>query len=92
MQCHDTSVISVLRVNSLYLSLNSPYSHQGNEDEYGTAPEYFKKGLDIRERKAREERNKDKAFRGSSRYLSQTFSYIPIECKILAHHPYPILL
>merc|ERR1712131_14331 len=38
---------------------------QGTEDEYGTARE-FKKDLEVRERKAREERNKDKAFRGSS--------------------------
>lgn len=38
---------------------------QGKEEEYGSVRD-FKKDLDVRERKAREERNKDKAFRGSS--------------------------
>lgn len=38
---------------------------QGKEEEYGDVID-FKKTLDVRERKAREEKNKDKAYRGSS--------------------------
>lgn len=48
---------------------------QGHEDEYGTVPD-FKKMVDVRERKAREERNKDKAFRGSSSSSSMSHSAI----------------